>query len=326
MTKTITVTGAAGQIGYSLLFPLAAGYVYREEPVRLRLLDIPEAMSRLEAAVMELSDCALPTLEDVQITDDPEVAFEGADAALLVGSMPRKKGMNRADLLGANGEIFAAQGRALAAHANPGVKVVVTGNPANTNALITAHHAHGLDPRQITGLTRLDHNRAISQLAEHLGVPGREVRRMAVWGNHSATQFPDLRHAVLGDGREAAELVDPQWVQEQFIPRVADRGMEIIAARGASSAASAAFATMDHLRDWEHGTGGEWVSMAVPSRGEYGVPEGLMCSFPVTVSEGGQYAVVEGLKFDDAARARLDASVEELVGERDQAAQLGFLG
>lgn len=329
MTRTIAVTGAAGQIGYSLLFRLAAGFVYGDEPTRLRLLEIPQAMQALEGVVMELDDCAFTQLEAVEITDDPATAFDGVDAALLIGSMPRKKGMERADLLQKNGEIFSTQGRALE-NAADHVKVVVTGNPANTNALIASHHAPDIPKTQFTALTRLDHNRALSQLAakatEVTGEPVQvqDLERVAIWGNHSATQYPDISHARLA-GRPLAEVIDDEaWVADEFVPTVAKRGAAIIAARGASSAASAAHATLEHLRDWEHGSNGGWVSMAVHSQGEYDVPAGLVSSFPVVCADGG-YEIVTGLEVDAFSRKHIDTSVAELQAERETAQELGVL-
>lgn len=324
MTKTIAVTGAAGQIGYALLFRIAAGAVYGDEPVRLRLLEIPAALPALEGVAMELDDCAFPALTGIDITDDPRAAFDGADAALLVGARPRSKGMERADLLEANGAIFSAQGRALGEVAGSDIRVVVTGNPANTNALIAAHHAPDIPAERFTALTRLDHNRALAQLAARAEVPVGSIGKLAIWGNHSATQYPDATRAV-SDGSLVLDLIDDEaWVRETFIPTVAQRGAAIIAARGASSAASAANATIDHLRDWVTGTDGRWVSMAVPSNGEYGVPEGLISSFPCTVADG-EYRIVEGLEIDTFSRARIDASVHELAEEREATRALGLL-
>lgn len=324
MTKTIAVTGAAGQIGYALLFRLAAGAVYGEEPVRLRLLEIPQALPALEGVVMELDDCAFGTLAGVDITDDPRVAFDGADAALLVGARPRAKGMERADLLEANGAIFSAQGKALGEVAGSEIRVVVTGNPANTNALIASTHAPDIPAERFTALTRLDHNRALAQLAARAEVPVSSIERLAIWGNHSASQYPDATRATAG-GRRVLDIIDDEaWVREHFIPTVAQRGAAIIAARGASSAASAANATIEHLRDWVNGTGEQWVSMAVPSNGEYGVPEGLISSFPCTVA-GGEHRIVEGLEIDTFSQAKIDASVAELAEEREATRALGLL-
>ncbi|MCK1803688.1 MULTISPECIES: malate dehydrogenase [unclassified Brevibacterium] len=324
MTKTIAVTGAAGQIGYALLFRLAAGAVYGDEPVRLRLLEIPPALPALEGVVMELDDCAFNTLAAVDITDDPRTAFDGADAALLVGARPRAKGMERADLLEANGAIFSAQGKALGEVAGSDIRVVVTGNPANTNALIASTHAPDIPAARFTALTRLDHNRALAQLAARAQVPVSTIEHLAIWGNHSASQYPDATRAT-ADGRRVLDIIDDEaWVREDFIPTVAQRGAAIIAARGSSSAASAANATIEHLRDWVHGTSGQWVSMAVPSNGEYGVPEGLISSFPCTV-DGGEHRIVEGLEIDAFSRARIDASVRELAEEREATRALGLL-
>lgn len=324
MTKTIAVTGAAGQIGYALLFRLAAGAVYGDEPVRLRLLEIPPALPALEGVVMELDDCAFNTLAAVDITDDPRTAFDGADAALLVGARPRAKGMERADLLEANGAIFSAQGKALGEVAGSDIRVVVTGNPANTNALIASTHAPDIPAARFTALTRLDHNRALAQLAARAQVPVSTIEHLAIWGNHSASQYPDATRAT-ADGRRVLDIIDDEaWVREDFIPTVAQRGAAIIAARGASSAASAANATIEHLRDWVHGTSGQWVSMAVPSNGEYGVPEGLISSFPCT-ADGGEHRIVEGLEIDAFSRARIDASVRELAEEREATRALGLL-
>ncbi len=324
MTKTIAVTGAAGQIGYALLFRLAAGAVYGDEPVRLRLLEIPPALPALEGVVMELDDCAFNTLAAVDITDDPRTAFDGADAALLVGARPRAKGMERADLLEANGAIFSAQGKALGEVAGSDIRVVVTGNPANTNALIASAHAPDIPAARFTALTRLDHNRALAQLAARAQVPVSTIEHLAIWGNHSASQYPDATRAT-ADGRRVLDIIDDEaWVREDFIPTVAQRGAAIIAARGSSSAASAANATIEHLRDWVHGTSGQWVSMAVPSNGEYGVPEGLISSFPCTV-DGGEHRIVEGLEIDAFSRERIDASVRELAEEREATRALGLL-
>lgn len=324
MVTTIAVSGAAGNIGYALAFRIAAGDLLGDEPVRLRLLEIPQALVALEGVVMELEDCAFGLLESVDVTDDPRVAFDGADHALLVGSRPRGPGMERADLLEANGAIFREQGRALAEVAGADVRVTVTGNPANTNALVAAHHAPDIPRSRFSALTRLDHNRAVAQLAALAGVGAAHVQRMTIWGNHSASQVPDLAHALV-DGRPATEWADDAWVAESFIPTVASRGAAIIEARGASSAASAASATIDHVRDWMHGTAdGDWTSMAVVSDGSYGVQEGLVSSVPVTTADG-EWSVVEGLSIDDATRARIDASIAELADEREQVRALGLL-
>jgi malate dehydrogenase len=322
----VAVTGAAGQIGYSLLFRIASGAMLGpEQPIVLQLLEITPALPALEGVAMELDDCAFPLLDGVVRTDDPDTAFGDADYALLVGAMPRKAGMERADLLSANGGIFRPQGKALSDSAQRDVKVLVVGNPANTNALIAQQNAAGLEPRQFTAMTRLDHNRAVSQLAQRTRVPVSSIRRMTIWGNHSTTQYPDLVHCEV-DGKNAYELVgDHEWVDGTFIPTVAKRGAAIIEARGASSAASAANAAMDHIRDWALGTAeGDWVSMSVPSDGSYGVPEGLISSFPC-VCTGGEYEIVTGLDIDDYSRVKIDASAAELADERDAVRELGLI-
>src|SRR5215210_7000261 len=319
----VAVTGAAGQIGYSLLFRIASGAMLGpDQPVILQLLEVTPALGALEGVGMELDDCAFPLLAGVVRTDDADVAFGDADFALLVGAMPRKQGMERSDLLSANGAIFTAQGSALSRSASRDVRVLVVGNPANTNALITLNNAPDINPRQITAMMRLDHNRAVSQLAQRLEVPVTSVRHMTVWGNHSTTQYPDLMHCEV-DGENAYELVgDHAWVEETFIPTVAKRGAAVIAARGSSSAASAANAAIDHMRDWTLGTaGGDWVSMSVPSDGSYEVEEGLISSFPCTCSPG-EWTIVEGLEVPDFSRERIDASVNELKEERDAVADL----
>ena len=322
----VAVTGAAGQIGYSLLFRIASGAMLGDDqPVILQMLEITPALGALEGVAMELDDCAFPLLESMIRTDDPDVAFGDADVALLVGAMPRKAGMERSDLLSANGGIFQPQGQALSRSAKRDVKVLVVGNPANTNALIAQRNAADLDPGRFTAMTRLDHNRAMAQLAQRLQVPVDRVRRMTIWGNHSTTQFPDLYHCEV-DGRNAAEAVgDVQWYADTFIPKVAKRGAEIIDARGASSAASAANAAIDHIRSWHLGTPeGDWVSMAVPSDGSYDVPEGIISSFPCTCA-GGEYSIVQGLEINDFSRVKIDASAAELVEERDAVADLGLI-
>jgi malate dehydrogenase len=322
----VAVTGAAGQIGYSLLFRIASGSMLGPDtPVVLQLLEITPALQALEGVRMELDDCAFPLLSDVVLTDDADTAFGDADLALLVGAMPRKAGMERADLLSANGGIFKPQGEALSRSASRSVKVLVVGNPANTNALIAQRNAPQLDARCFTAMTRLDHNRAVSQIARKLGVPVTAVRKMTIWGNHSTTQYPDLFHADVG-GRNAYEAVgDHGWVEDTFIPTVAKRGAAIIEARGASSAASAANAAVDHMRSWVQGTpDGDWVSMGVPSDGSYGIPEGIISSFPVTCA-GGEYSIVPGLDIDDYSRAKIDASAAELVDERDAVVELGLV-
>ena len=322
----VAVTGAAGQIGYSLLFRIASGAMLGPEtPVTLQLLEITPALGALEGVRMELDDCAFPLLSDVICTDDADLAFGDVDVALLVGAMPRKAGMERSDLLSANGGIFQPQGQALSRSAKRDVKVLVVGNPANTNALIAMRNAPDLDPGRFTAMTRLDHNRAKSQLAQRLSVPVAEVRKMTIWGNHSTTQYPDLFHAEVG-GRNAYEAVgNHEWVNGTYIPSVAKRGAAIIEARGASSAASAANAAIDHIRDWTLGTpSGDWVSMAIPSDGSYGVPEGIISSFPCTC-ENGSYRIVQGLDIDDYSRTMIDASAAELVEERDAVADLGLI-
>jgi malate dehydrogenase len=322
----VAVTGAAGQIGYSLLFRIASGSLFGPDtPVELRLLEITPALKALEGVVMELDDCAFPTLAKVEIGDDPEKIFDGVNHALLVGARPRGPGMERGDLLEANGGIFAPQGKALNKVAADDVRVTVTGNPANTNALIAMNNAPDIPRERFAALTRLDHNRAISQLAAKLGVPVTEIRRMTIWGNHSATQYPDLFHAEVG-GRNAAEVVgDQDWLENDFIPTVAKRGAAIIEARGSSSAASAASATIDAARDWLHGSpADDWVSMAVVSDGSYDVPEGLVYSFPVT-TKNGDWEIVQGLEIDDFSRSRMEATANELIEERDAVKELGLI-
>ncbi|CAN5464141.1 malate dehydrogenase [soil metagenome] len=322
----VAVTGAAGQIGYSLLFRIASGAMLGPDtPVSLQLLEITPALGALEGVKMELDDCAFPLLTEIITTDDADVAFGDADVALLVGAMPRKAGMERSDLLSANGGIFKPQGEALSRSAKNDIKVLVVGNPANTNALIAMSNAADLDPGRFTAMTRLDHNRAKSQLAQRLEVPVTDVRRMTIWGNHSTTQYPDLFHCEVG-GKNAAEAVgDHEWVDSTYIPSVAKRGAAIIEARGASSAASAASAAIDHIRDWTLGTpDGDWVSMAIPSDGSYGVPEGIISSFPVTCSNG-QYSIVQGLEIDGYSRGKIDATAAELVEERDAVRDLGLI-
>ena len=322
----VAVTGAAGQIGYSLLFRIASGALLGPDtPVQLRLLEITPALKALEGVVMELDDCAFPTLAGVETGDDPNVIFDGANVALLVGARPRSKGMERGDLLEANGGIFKPQGEALNAHAADDIRVTVTGNPANTNALIAMSNAPDIPQSRFTALTRLDHNRALAQLSNKTGSPVTEIRHMTIWGNHSATQYPDIFHAEVG-GKNAAEVVNDQsWLENDFIPTVQKRGAAIIEARGASSAASAASATIDHARDWLAGTReGDWVSMAVPSDGSYDVPEGLMSSFPVT-TKNGEIDIVQGLEINDFSRRLIDASAAELAEERDAVRKLGLV-
>jgi malate dehydrogenase len=322
----VAVTGAAGQICYSLLFRIASGAMLGPDtPVELRLLEITPALKALEGVVMELDDCAFPLLHKVEIGDDPDVVFDGVNLACLVGARPRTKGMERGDLLEANGAIFKPQGRALNDHAADDVRVLITGNPANTNALIAMSNAPDVPRERFNALTRLDHNRATAQLAAKTSSAVTDIARMTIWGNHSATQFPDVSHATVA-GRPAPELVDQAWIESEFLPTVQQRGAAIIEARGASSAASAANATVDHMRDWVQGTPeGDWVSMSVPSDGSYGVPEGLISSFPCTVS-GGTWTIVPDLGVDDFARGKIDASVAELTEEREAVRSLGLLG
>jgi malate dehydrogenase len=322
----VAVTGAAGQIGYSLLFRIASGSLLGPEtPVELRLLEITPALKALEGVVMELDDCAFPLLAGVETGDDADVIFDGANLALLVGARPRTKGMERGDLLEANGAIFTVQGKALNDHAADDIRVLVTGNPANTNALIAMNNAPDRARDRFAALTRLDHNRAIAQLAKKTGTAVTGIAKMTIWGNHSATQYPDIFHAEV-NGANAAEVVgDPDWIENTFIPTVQKRGASIIEARGASSAASAASATIDAARDWLGGTvEGDWTSMAVVSDGSYGVPEGLISSFPVSTSSG-DWSVVQGLDIDDFSRARIDASTAELDEERDAVTSLGLI-
>jgi malate dehydrogenase len=322
----VAVTGAAGQIGYAILFRIASGAMLGPEtPIALRLLEIPAAVRAAEGSGMELDDCAFPLLAGIEITDDPNVAFDGVEVALLVGARPRGPGMERSDLLEANGGIFKPQGQAINSHAASNVKVLVVGNPANTNALIAMSHAPDVPRERFSAMMRLDHNRAKGQLAAKAGVGVAEVTNMTIWGNHSASQYPDIFHAKVA-GRNAAEVVsDQDWLEGEFIPTVQKRGAAIIEARGASSAASAANAAIDHVRDWVHGTTpGDWVSMAVPSDGSYGVPEGILSGFPVTTASGA-YTIVEGLEINEFSRTRIDASAAELVDERDAVRELGLL-
>ncbi|MFZ0529719.1 MAG: malate dehydrogenase [Propionicimonas sp.] len=322
----VAVTGAAGQICYSLLFRIASGALLGpDQPVELRLLEITPALKALEGVVMELDDCAFPLLSKIEIGDDATKVFDGVNLAMLVGARPRTAGMERADLLSANGAIFTAQGKALNSAAADDVKVLITGNPANTNALIAMSNAPDIPQNRFNALTRLDHNRAITQVAQKAGVPVTSIKHMTIWGNHSASQYPDIFHTEV-DGKSAAEVINDQaWVESTFIPTVAKRGAAIIAARGSSSAASAANATVEHMRDWVLGTPeGDWVSMSVPSDGSYGVPEGLISSFPCVVS-GGNYEIVQGLELNAFSRARIDASVAELAEERDAVKELGLI-
>ena len=313
----VAITGAAGQISYGLLFRIAAGDMLGpDQPVILHLIEIPPAMNALNGEVMELNDCAFPLLHGIVATDDPNVGFKDADYAILVGAKPRSKGMLRKDLLEANSKIFSGQGKALNDNASKDVKVVVVGNPANTNALITAANAPNIDPKNITAMTRLDHNRAISQLAAKSGAAANTISKMTIWGNHSATQYPDISQTLV-DGKAASGLVDEGWYKESFIPAVQQRGAAIIEARGASSAASAASAAVDHIRNWALGTeGDDWVSMAIPSDGSYGIGEGIIYSFPVTCSNG-SYSIVQDLEVSDFSRERMDATAKELQEERE---------
>ena len=313
----VSVTGAAGQISYGLLFRIAAGNMLGpDQPVILQLLEIPPAMNALNGVVMELNDCAFPLLQGMTATDDPNEGFGDTDFAILVGAMPRKKGMLRKDLLEANSKIFSVQGKALNDNAKKDVKVLVVGNPANTNALITAANAPDLDPKNITAMTRLDHNRAISQLASQTGSDSNAVSKMTIWGNHSATQYPDISQATV-DGKSASELVEQTWYRDTFIPAVQQRGAAIIEARGSSSAASAANAAIDHIRDWVSETpSNDWTSMAIPSDGSYGIDEGLIYSFPTTCNNG-KYEIVQDLPIDEFSREKMDATMNELKEERD---------
>ena len=322
----ITVTGAAGQIGYGILFRIASGQMLGPDtPVILQLLEVTPALGALNGVKMELDDCAYAPLVDVITTDDANIAFGDTDIALLIGAMPRKDGMERADLLTANGGIFKPQGLAISKNAKKNVKVLVVGNPANTNSLIAMSNASDIDPKQFTAMTRLDHNRAVAQLAQRLGKPVTSVKKMTIWGNHSASQYPDLYNCEV-DGKNAATLVnDEAWMRETFIPTVAKRGAAIIKARGLSSAASAGTAAMDHVRNWVQGTpAGDWVSMSVPSDGSYGVPAGLISSFPCTCANG-EYSIVQGLPINDFSRKMIDASVAELIDERDAVRSLGLI-
>lgn len=329
MTRTpvnVTVTGAAGQIGYALLFRIASGHLLGADvPVKLRLLEIPQGVKAAEGTAMELDDCAFPLLKGIDIFDNPNQGFEGANIGLLVGARPRGPGMERGDLLAANGGIFKPQGEAIAAHAADDIKILVVGNPANTNALIAQSAAKGVPAERFTAMTRLDHNRALTQLAQKTGSSVEDIKRLTIWGNHSATQYPDVFHAEIA-GKNAAEAVnDEAWLADTFIPTVAKRGAAIIDARGASSAASAANAAIDHVHTWVNGTAeGDWTSMGVPSDGSYGVPEGLISSFPVTCKDG-KYEIVQGLEINEFSRTRIDASVKELVEERDAVRELGLI-
>ncbi|GGD05178.1 malate dehydrogenase [Aquisalinus flavus] len=320
----VAVTGAAGQIGYALLFRIASGDMLgKDQPVILQMLEITPALPALEGVIMELNDCAFPLLAGTVATDDPNVAFKDADFALLVGAMPRKQGMERKDLLEANGGIFGPQGKAINDHASRDVKVLVVGNPANTNALIAQQNAPDLDPKCFTAMVRLDHNRAMSQLAEKTGAHSTDVKGITIWGNHSSTQYPDLHHATV-NGKPALTQVDQDWYENTYIPEVQQRGAAIIKARGASSAASAASAAIDHMRSWALGTeGDEWVSMGIPSDGSYGIEPGVIYGYPVTCKDG-KYEIVQGLDINDFSRLRLDATEQELREER--AAVEGLFG
>ncbi|GAB3659432.1 malate dehydrogenase [Actinocorallia lasiicapitis] len=322
----VTVTGAAGQIGYALLFRIASGQLLGADvPVKLRLLEIPQAVKAAEGTAMELIDCAFPNLVGIDIFDNPTDGFAGANVALLVGARPRTAGMERGDLLSANGGIFGPQGKAINDGAADDIRVLVVGNPANTNALIAASSAPDVPAERFTAMTRLDHNRALGQLSLKTGVPVSEISKVTIWGNHSATQYPDIFHAEVA-GKNAAELInDEAWLADSFIPTVAKRGAAIIEARGASSAASAASAAIDHVYSWVNGTPeGDWVSAAIPSDGSYGVPEGIISSFPVT-SVDGKWEIVQGLEINEFSRPRIDASVAELIEERDAVKALGLI-
>lgn len=325
MTRRIAVTGAAGQIGYALVYRLASGDLLGDEPVELRLLEVPAAVKALDGVAMELLDCAFPQLKGIEVTDDPAVAFDGANVAMLVGASPRSAGMERADLLEANAAIFAAQGRALAASAAPDVRVVVTGNPANTNALIASRHADGIPASRFTALTRLDHNRARAQLAAKARRPVADVTNVTIWGNHSATQYADAFNARICGMPADQWIADDAWIAFDFIPTVARRGAAVISARGRSSAASAANATIAHVRDWLLGTpGGDWTSMAVVSDGSYGVPAGLVSSFPVRCCDS-EWEIVQGLPLNAFARSRVNVSVDELKSEAEEVKSMGLL-
>jgi malate dehydrogenase len=321
----VTVTGAAGQIGYALVFRIASGELLGpDQPVDLRLLEIPQAMGALEGVAMELVDCAFPLLSALDLHDSPEDAFDGVNIALLVGSRPRTKGMERAELLAENGKIFTVQGKALAGRAADDVKVLVVGNPANTNCLIAMNNAPEIPRERFTSMMRLDHNRAIAQLAAKTAAPVSDITSMGVWGNHSPTMYPDLFHAKVRGALAAGVVDDQEWIEEEFLHGVGKRGAAVIEARGASSAASAANAAIDHVRDWVTGTSGEWVSMGVPSDGSYDIPEGLICGYPC-VCESGTYRIVEGIELNDFSRTRIDASVAELQSERDTVAEQGLI-
>ncbi len=329
MTETpvkVAVTGAAGQIGYALLFRIASGQMLGPDtPIALSMLEITPALKAAEGTAMELDDSAFPLLASIDISDDPNVAFDGVNVALLVGARPRVAGMERGDLLAANGGIFKPQGEALNAHAASDIKVLVVGNPANTNALIAQSNAPDIPAERFTAMTRLDHNRAIAQLAKKTGAAVRDITNVTIWGNHSATQYPDIFHAKVRGENAAAKIDDQAWLESEFIPTVQKRGAAVIDTRGSSSAASAANAAIDHVHDWVLGTPeGDWVSMAIPSDGSYGVQEGVISSFPVTTGDG-EYTIVQGLELGDFSRAKIDASVNELVEERAAITQLGLI-
>jgi len=318
----VSVTGASGQIGYAILFRFASGEMLgKDQPVILQCLELTPALNALKGVAMELNDCAFPLLRGIVQTDDPAKAFEGADYAMLIGARPRSKGMERGDLLKANAEIFKVQGQALDKHANKSVKVIVVGNPANTNAMITSHFAKSIPANQITAMTRLDHNRGLAQLAEKTGCQVTEIDKFCIWGNHSATQFPDITYATIKGKSARSTINDDKWVTDKFIPDVQQRGAAIIAARGLSSAASAANAAIEHIRDWVHGTNGKWTSMAIPSNGEYGATKGVWYSYPVVVKNG-KYEIVNGLSVDNAQKERLTKTNNELVEEKNGVASL----
>ncbi|MCW3018956.1 MAG: malate dehydrogenase [Solirubrobacterales bacterium] len=321
----VTVTGAAGQIGYSLLFRIASGQLLgQEQSVDLRLLEIPQAMGALEGVAMELVDCAFPLLTGLDLHDNADEAFDGANIALLVGSRPRTKGMERAELLSENGKIFTVQGKALNDNAAEDIRVLVVGNPANTNCLIAMNNAPDIPRERFTSMMRLDHNRAIAMLANKVDVPVTDVTQMGVWGNHSPTMYPDLFHAQVRNERAVDVVDDMEWVEKEFLPNVGTRGAAIIEARGSSSAASAASAAIDHMNDWVTAGNVDWVSMGVPSDGSYGIPEGLICGFPCICTDG-DYEIVQGLDVDDFSRAKIDASVAELISERDTVSSQGLI-
>jgi malate dehydrogenase len=324
--KVVAVTGAAGQIGYAILFRIASGQLLGPDtPVKLSLLEIPDALKAVEGTAMELDDCAFPLLSGIDISDDPNKAFDGATVAVLVGARPRSKGMERSDLLEANGGIFKPQGQALNDHAASDIKVLVVGNPANTNCLIAKSNAPDIPAQRFTAMTRLDHNRAIAQVAAKTGAAVRDITNVTIWGNHSTTQYPDIFQAKVGGESAAEKINDQQWLENEFIPTVQKRGAAVIEARGASSAASAANAAVDHVHDWVLGTpSGDWVSMAIPSDGSYGVQEGIISSFPVTCS-GGSYEIVQGLELSDFSKSRIDVTVKELADEREAVKGLGLI-